>query len=139
MEKPTTADGYSSGLAVEARRVCLHVATVLGDPGKLQSLEPDFAAIVTPALPVAFTDFIVVTIDDETPAGELAKRLVRVCGPAAFIVLKAHALRLRGANKDAYDLMYVLMNFGDGGRRSGREVCGHRAGDGSQASSGVPP
>lgn len=81
-------------------------------PGKLQSLESDFAAIVTPALPVAFRDFITVTIDDQTPSGELAKRTVRVCGPAAFVVLKAHALRSRGENKDAYDLAYVLHHFG---------------------------
>ena len=37
-----------------------------------------------------------------------------MCGPAAFVVLKAHAFRLRGENKDAYDLLYVLMNYGDG-------------------------
>ena len=49
-----------------------------------------------------------------TPMGEAAKRTVQVCGPAAFVVLKAHAFRLRGENKDAYDLVYTLKNYGEG-------------------------
>ncbi len=35
-----------------------------------------------------------------------------MAGPAAFVVLKAHAFRGRGENKDAYDLVYVLLNYG---------------------------
>ena len=55
-----------------------------------------------------------VLLDGVTPTGEHARRHVRVCGPAAFVVLKVLALRLRGDNKDAYDLVYVLENFGEG-------------------------
>lgn len=83
-------------------------------PGQLQSLERDFAAIVTPALPLAFRDAEWVRVEGRTPTGELAARAVRVCGAAAFVVLKAHALRLRGENKDAYDLVYLLANYGRG-------------------------
>ena len=83
-------------------------------PGTLQNLEGDFAAIVTAALPLAFSDVVEVTIDDRTPRNERAQRTVQVSGPAAFVVLKAHALRLRGENKDAYDLLYVLRNYGHG-------------------------
>lgn len=83
-------------------------------PGRLQSLEPDFAAIVTPGLALAFVDAVVVELEGVTPTGELARREVQVCGPAAFVVLKALALRFRGANKDAYDLVYVLENYGTG-------------------------
>lgn len=207
--KPPTRDGYPPELAVEARRMCLYVATILGDllddivvvgglvpyllvpqdeldvdhrhvgtrdldlglslavldaeryqqisarlraqgfsqstnesgnptrqtwrlkeeriqidflippvrenqrPSSLQNLERDFAAIVTPALPVAFLDQLDVSIDDVTPPGEKATRVVRVCGPAAFVVLKAHAVRKRGDNKDAYDLVYMLEQYGD--------------------------
>lgn len=208
-KKPATAEGYNPQMAVEARRMCLYVATILGDlinevvvvgglvpyliidqgsaqerhvgtrdldlglslallddaryreisdrlrdrgfepgktdegrvirqtwvlpanaitidfliprsdegpaPGKLQNLEGDFAAIVTAALPLSFCDLIKVTIDDRTPPGELARRAVQVSGPAAFVVLKAHALRLRGENKDAYDLLYVLKHYGADG------------------------
>lgn len=35
-----------------------------------------------------------------------------VCGAGAFTVLKALAFKGRGENKDAYDLLYVLQNFG---------------------------
>ena len=31
IDKPTTADGYPPELAVEAKRMCLYVATILGD------------------------------------------------------------------------------------------------------------
>lgn len=82
-------------------------------PGRLQNLEADFAAIITPALPLAFQDVVPVEIDDVTPHEERAKRTIHVAGPAAFVVLKAHALKIRGENKDAYDLVYVLRNFGD--------------------------
>lgn len=82
------------------------------EAGSLQSLESDLAAIVTPALPLAFTDRLNVTIDGMTPEGERARRDVNVAGPAAFVALKAHAFHSRGENKDAYDLVYVLMNYG---------------------------
>ncbi len=82
-------------------------------PGKLQNLEPDFAAIVTEALPLSFADCIAVPLEGTTVLGEKAARSVRVCGPAAFVVLKAYAFDNRGENKDAYDLVYVLRNFGD--------------------------
>jgi len=80
--------------------------------GRLQHLDSDLAAIVTPALPVAFDDCLTIVVDDVTPDGERARREILVAGPAAFVVLKAHAFRYRGENKDAYDLVYVLMNFG---------------------------
>lgn len=37
-----------------------------------------------------------------------------MCGAGAYIVLKALAFDSRGENKDAYDLYYVLRNFGNG-------------------------
>jgi hypothetical protein len=37
-----------------------------------------------------------------------------VCGPGAFVVLKALAFHGRGENKDAYDLYYLVRNFGAG-------------------------
>lgn len=208
-DKPTTADGYPPELAVEAKRMCLYIATILGDllddvvvvgglvpyllvdqttataegrhvgtrdldlgialallneeryreiarrlrdrgfqqatnhqgnptrqtwvladarvtldflippvaegqrPGSLQHLEADFAAIVMPALPLAFLDAVTVMLDDVTPHEERARREVRVAGPAAFVAMKAHAFRIRGANKDAYDLVYLLTHHGD--------------------------
>lgn len=84
------------------------------EAGGLQSLEHDFAAVITPGLGCAFEDFEVVAIDGTTIAGEAASRDIWVCGPGAFVILKALALRNRGERKDAYDLNYVLRNWPGG-------------------------
>jgi hypothetical protein len=82
--------------------------------GTVRNIEPDFAAIIAPGLSLAFLDRTKRTLTGKTIVGELASRDVWVCGPAAFIALKALAFRDRGENKDAYDLFYVLRHFPDG-------------------------
>lgn len=82
--------------------------------GHLRNMEADFAAIITPGLPLAFRDRLHVPLNGTTLLGEQASRNVWVCGPAAFLVLKALAFENRGENKDAYDLFYVLRNYGTG-------------------------
>lgn len=82
--------------------------------GKLFNITKDWAAIIAPGLRLAFRDFKSIRIESETILGEHASREVRVCGPGAFVVLKALAFRNRGENKDAYDLFYLLRNFGSG-------------------------
>ena len=83
-------------------------------PGSLFSLAKDWAAIIAPGLHLAFKDNQVVTLDGLTIAGEKASRDIRVCGAGAYVVLKALAFRIRGENKDAYDLFYLLRNYGKG-------------------------
>ena len=80
--------------------------------GQIKDIEKDFAAVITPGLELAFKDKIKVTLDGNTIFGENAKRDVYFCGPGAFVVLKALAFRIRGENKDAYDLYYHIRNFG---------------------------
>ena len=80
--------------------------------GSLRDLEPDFAAVVAPGLQLAFRDRVLVSLSGQTIAGEDATRDIWVCGAGAFVVLKALAFGLRGENKDAYDLFYVLRNYG---------------------------
>lgn len=80
--------------------------------GKLFPITPDWAAIIAPGLHLAFKNFKTITLDGETIQGEHAKRTIRVCGAGAFLVLKALAFRNRGENKDAYDLFYLLRNYG---------------------------
>jgi hypothetical protein len=82
--------------------------------GQLRNIEPDFAAIIAPGLSLAFDDRQRVRISGLTLMGETAERELWVCGPGAYVVLKALAFRLRGENKDAYDLFYVIRNFADG-------------------------
>ena len=82
--------------------------------GKIRDIEKDFAAIISPGLELAFQDRRRVRISGETIFGERTTREVWVCGPGAFIVLKALAFLGRGENKDAYDLYYLVRNFGSG-------------------------
>ncbi len=82
--------------------------------GRLRDIESDFAAIIAPGLHLAFQDRARVTLSGPTILGEEATRDVWVCGAGAFVVLKALAFDLRGENKDAYDLFYVVRNFGAG-------------------------
>ena len=79
------------------------------DPAlRVQNLEPDFGAVVTPGLELAFDERVNIELDGYTLTGERARRTVPVCGPAAFVALKALALGHRGEPKDAYDLVYVI-------------------------------
>ena len=82
--------------------------------GKLRDIEKDFAAIIAPGLKHAFQDRRRVRIEGKTIFGEKAAREVWVCGPGAFVVLKALSFLGRGENKDAYDLYYLVRNFGAG-------------------------
>lgn len=82
--------------------------------GKLRNIENDFAAVIAPGLELAFLDRRQVSIAGKTIFGENAKRDVWTCGPGAYVVLKSLAFRSRGENKDAYDLFYVVRNFGTG-------------------------
>lgn len=75
---------------------------------RIQSLEADFGAIVTPGLELAFDETVLVQLDGHTLKGERVKREIPVCGPAAFVVLKALAIPGRGEPKDSFDLVYVI-------------------------------
>lgn len=82
--------------------------------GQLRNIEADFAAVIAPGLHLAFQDRCQVVLSGPTIKGEAATREVWICGPGAYIVLKALAFGSRGENKDAYDLFYVVRNFGSG-------------------------
>ena len=82
--------------------------------GKLRDIEPDFAAIIAPGLRCAFRDRKQVTLEGRTLFGEKATREVWVCDAGAYVALKALAFDSRGENKDAYDLFYVVRNYGSG-------------------------
>ncbi len=70
--------------------------------------------VVAPGLQFAFMDCVRVTLEGKTIRDEEARREVRVCGPAAYVVMKALSFRVRGESKQAYDLVYFLRNHGAG-------------------------
>ncbi len=86
-------------------------------PGGIKGIERDFAAIIAPGLRLAFIDQVQVPLAGTNIRGEQAERTVRVCGPAAFVTMKALAFRNRGENKDAYDLQYFIRYFDGGAER----------------------
>lgn len=89
--------------------------TLVGDKGgAVRDLEQDFAAFIMPGLHLAFRERVALELSGKTLFGESATRTIHVCGPGAYVVLKALALRLRGENKDAYDLYYLLRSHGAG-------------------------
>lgn len=77
-------------------------------PGKLTQIEADFAAITVEGLELAFLGRREMILSGKLPNGSRITRRVWICGPGAFVVLKAMAFHLRGENKDAYDLFYML-------------------------------
>lgn len=80
-------------------------------PGDLRDLEHDFAAVIAPGLALAFRDYRRVCLEGKTIKGEDARRDIHVCGPAAYVLMKALAFKKRGENKDAYDLFYVIQQL----------------------------
>jgi len=83
-------------------------------PGKLFNIEQDFAAVIAPGLHLTFQNRRKVRIEGVTILGEAATREIWVCGAGAYVVLKALAFGIRGENKDAYDLFYLIRNYGEG-------------------------
>lgn len=54
--------------------------------------------------------------------GGLSTVVVRVCGLLTYVVLKIQAFQDRHKNKDAYDLVFCLLNFGDGPASAGTKA-----------------
>jgi hypothetical protein len=74
----------------------------------MTSIEHDLAAVTVEGLDLAFEVHRRFRIRGTLLNGSTLTREVKVTGHGAFIVLKAIAFHLRGENKDAYDLFYIL-------------------------------
>jgi hypothetical protein len=82
--------------------------------GSIKHLEGDLAAIVIPGLDLAFDDLRRVKLSGTRLDEAEATQEVPVCGPGAFVLLKALACDRRGKDKDKYDLFYMIRNYGEG-------------------------
>lgn len=81
--------------------------------GSIKHLEETLSAIVTPGLELAFEDTSVIELSGTRLDGAEATREIPVCGAGAFVLLKALAFD-RGKDKDKYDLLYMVRNYGEG-------------------------
>jgi hypothetical protein len=64
-------------------------------------------------------------LDGHTLHGERVRRTIPVCGPAAFVVLKALAFGDRAEPKDAYDLVYVIRHTPERGHAIAERLRAH--------------
>lgn len=84
-----------------------------------QGMGAKFSAFNAPGAKLALRDFVEIDIEAERlDGGGLSKVPVRVSGVLAYVVLKILAFQDRHNNKDAYDLVYTLVNYPGGGPRS---------------------
>jgi len=112
---------HSDGLTVD---FLIPPASPESKAGSLQDLESDFAAVITLGLDLAFQDYLELELVGNLPTGEEVSRPIWVCGPGAFLILKALAFRDRAEPKDAYDLHYVLLHWAGGIDEIVERICG---------------
>jgi len=93
--------------------------------GRIHKLEGDFGALIAPGLELAFDERHEITMSGHTLKGEVVRRSIPVCGPAAFVVLKSFAFADRGEPKDAYDLVYVLRRWPGGAGEIAHRLASH--------------
>ena len=90
--------------------------------GQLQQLTEGLAASAFRGMGLAFREPVPVEVRGRTLAGDEESRTVLVCNPAAFVALKANALRGRYKDKDAFDLVYVIQHYALPDGRRGPEA-----------------
>lgn len=92
------------------------------EPGRIfkprgESLGSGLGAFNVRGAQLVAQDFVEQTIEAERlENGGLSTVVVRVCGILSYVVLKILAFQDRHENKDAYDLLFCLLNFGRGPR-----------------------
>jgi hypothetical protein len=88
---------------------------VEGRAGSTKHLTSELAAFIAPGAEMAFIDVKQITLKGTTLDGAITSERTKVCGPGAFVLLKALALRTRDKKgKDAYDIDYVVRHVGSG-------------------------
>jgi hypothetical protein len=94
-----------------------------GPESTIREVEDDLSAIQVEGLGLALTDPVIVNIRAELLTGDGSYTAeVPICRAVPYVVLKALAFSERGERKDAYDLVYTLINHEDGAEAVAREV-----------------
>jgi len=95
-------------------------------PGRIFQPEGEFTGSKVGALNVrgaqlASLDFVECEIERERlDEGGRSRITVRIANVLPYVVLKILAFQDRHQNKDAYDLVFTVLNFGGGPREAGR-------------------
>ncbi|MXZ31109.1 MAG: hypothetical protein F4236_05095 [Acidimicrobiia bacterium] len=81
-----------------------------------QGTGSNFAAFNVPGADLTTRDFVEATVEAERlDHGGLSQVKFRVAGLLPYVTLKILAFQDRHHNKDAYDLVYTLLNYPEGG------------------------
>jgi predicted nucleotidyltransferase len=97
------------------------------EPGRIfkpkQGTGSGLGAFNVPGAQLVARDFTEVAIEAERlDDGGISQVTVRVAGILSYTVLKTLVFQDRHENKDAYDLVYCLLNYGDGPDEAGRRA-----------------
>ncbi len=111
---------WKSGEGIEPE-VFLDVLPVLQSGGNLETDAGIPGVELSDRTGFAFRDRVPLEMREACITGEIRKARIWVCGPGAYIVIKALTFAQRHLYKDAYDLFYVLKNYGT----DVQEVVGH--------------
>lgn len=110
------------GLKVTVEFLC---ETDKVEPGRIykpkEGTGSGLGAFNVPGAQLVARDFTEVVIEAERlDGGGLSRVTVRVAGILSYTVLKTLVFQDRHENKDAYDLVYCLLNYGEGPDDAGR-------------------
>jgi hypothetical protein len=110
------------GVRVQVEFLC---ETAEVEPGRIfkpkgESVGSGLGAFNVRGAQLAASDFTEHPVEAERlDSGGLSTVSVRVCGLLPYVVLKILAFQERHDNKDAYDLVFCLLNVGDGPAAAG--------------------
>lgn len=107
------------------------------EPGRIfkpkQGLGTKFGAFNVRGAQLIANDFTEHSLEaDRLDDGGRSRVTVRVANILSYTVLKVLAFQDRHENKDAYDLIYCLLNFGDGPEDAGRTAANSAIYDAAQ-------
>ena len=110
--KPAS-ERWTSGERIPAQ-VIIDVLPVVQTAGDLSSNTGIPGLELSNRTGFAFRDRVSIEIDGPCITGENRRAKIWVCGPGAYIIIKSLTFAQRNLYKDAYDLFYVLKNYGNG-------------------------
>lgn len=88
----------------------------------VQKVEHELSAIKVKGLGLALHAPLTVQIDGQNLHGDKVTEFISVCRPVAYIILKAISFDNRHVDKDSYDLIYTLLNYGNGVESVAKEI-----------------
>lgn len=130
---------------VDGRRVQVEFLceTAEVEPGRIfkprgESLGSGLGAFNVRGARMAAADFTEHAVEGERlDGGGRSTVLVRVCGILTYVVLKILAFQDRHENKDAYDLVFCILNFETGPEEAGAAAAQSRAASHPQVASAL--